>query len=545
MALDGILLNKVVPELSQSFPIRIQKIWDISSTEILFQTYGANGKQHLLISTHSVYNRILFSKRDYPTNSEPSSFVMVLRKYLEGATMESIEQFELDRWCHINIKRLNNLGDVEYLTLYVELMGQYANVILVNSDNKIIDALKRIAPSDTNRRTVHPGAEFVPIPSQTKDNPFETDKIDPEKSLVQQFSGFSPFLAKEVEYRMQQGETFKDIMQEIKDSKSLYIANQNNEAVFHCIELKSCGKNQQYGIFEGFDILYYHKEERERIKQITGDIYHLSNRQLKHYKQKLPRLKSELDLANDCDKYKTYGDLLYTYNISDTKGQKEIELEDYENGNTVVVPLDEKLDGKQNAKKHYQKYKKLKKGQSYIQEQIDICENEINYFEGIMQQLDQADFYTAIEIKDELMQQGYIKNNQKAKKKAKKQKLNIITITLPTGTDLTFGKNNLQNDEITWHIAKRNEYWFHAKDYHGSHVVLHTDNPSEEDIRYAAMVAAYYSKGRLSSSVPVNYCEVKALKKIPGAKPGMVQLTNYKTIYIDPDEDVISSLIDS
>ncbi len=545
MALDGILLHKVVPEIAKSFPLRIQKIWDISNTEILFQTHGEDGKKQLLISCHSVYNRILFSKRNYPTPSEPRSFVMVLRKYLEGSIMETIEQFGLDRWCVIQIRRRNNLGDIEYLKLYVELMGQYANMILVNNEGKIIDALKRIAPSETNNRIIHPGAMFEPIKAQMKEDPFVVQEINPDKSLVAQFAGFSPFLAKEVEYRLANGESFHDIMQEIEKSNQLFIANHNNEAVFHCIELKSCGLNKSYPFFEGFDILYYHKEEKERIKQVTGDIYHLTNRQLKHYRQKLPRLMNELDQAIDCDKYNKYGELLYTYNITDTKGQSEIILKDYESDSDIKIPLDAKLDGKQNAKKYYQKYKKLKKGQTYIQEQIDICNNEINYFEGILQQLEQADYYTAIEIKDELTQLGYIKAKTNNKKKAKKQKLSIVQIQTDENTLISIGKNNLQNDELTWHIAKRNEYWFHAKDYHGAHVILHKDTPSEDDIRLCAMLAAYYSKGRMSSSVPVNYCQVKNLKKIPGAKPGMVQLTNYKTIYIDPDEEIIQSLIPS
>ena len=178
MALDGIFLSKIVPELKKSFPLRIQKIWDISNTEILFQVHGTNGKQQLLISTHSLYNRILFSKQNYPTPNEPSNFTMLLRKYLEGAFMESIEQFELDRWLTINIRRHNSIGDTEYLKLYVELMGKYANIILVNEDNKIIDAMKRIPPFENNRRTIHPGALFTPTDPQEKKNPYINYEID-------------------------------------------------------------------------------------------------------------------------------------------------------------------------------------------------------------------------------------------------------------------------------------------------------------------------------------------------------------------------------
>jgi len=540
MSLDGILLHKIIPEIQSSLPMRIQKIWEISNTEILFQTHGDNGKQQLLISCHSVYNRLLLTKRSYPTPSEPGNFVMVLRKYLEGATIESIEQAELDRWCVMAIKHHNNLGDLESLSLYVELMGKYANVILVSADGKIIDALKRIPPFENSRRIVQTGAVFEPTPSQEKKDPFTTNTVDPDVPLTKQFGGFSPFLSKEVEYRMAHGQSFSSIMQEIEQSKSLFIANDKDEPVFHCIALHSYGACREYPLFEGFDILYYHREEKDRIKQISGDIYHFCTRQLKHQQQKLPRLLKELDDAKDCDKWRLYGELLYTYNITDTKGTNTITLTSYEDETPVTIPLDPKLDGRGNAKRCYTKYNKLKKGQTYLQEQIALCENEISYFEGLLEQLDQADFNTAYEIRQELMKQGYLKeqkNKRRPTKKKKEDLPHISEVTAEDGTKISYGRNNLQNDALTWHVAKKNETWLHAKDYHGAHVVIHSETPSEQTLRLAANIAAYYSKGRSSSSVPVNYCPVHNLKKIPGGKPGMVQLGAYKTIYIDPDMD--------
>ncbi|MBQ9823688.1 MAG: NFACT family protein [Solobacterium sp.] len=546
MALDGILLSKIIPEIQKGLPLRIQKIWDISSTEILFQTHGPLGKKQLLISCHSVYNRLLFTDRSYPTPNEPGNFVMLLRKYLEGGFIEEIEQAELDRWCLMKIRRRNSIGDIENWKLYVELMGKYANVILVNSEGKILDALKRIPPFENSRRTIFPGAMFEETPSQNKKNPFTETEIDPDQSLTKQFAGFSPFLSSEVEYRMARGQSFSSIMQEIRDSEKLFIANGNNEPVFHCIELTSKGTNRSYPLFEGFDILYYHREEKDRIKAITGDIYHFVNRQLKHQTQKLPRLLSEMDEAMDCDRWKTYGELLYAYNITDTKGMKEITLKSFEDDSDVIIPLDPRFDGKSNARKAYQKYTKLKKGQVYLEEQIRITEDEISYFTGLLEQLSQADFKTASEIRDELVSLGYLKETKKKNRKARNKKkdtpVSFTDITRPNGIVISFGRNNLQNEQLTWHAARKNEIWLHAKDYHGSHVVIHTADPDEETLRTAAKIAAWYSAGRMSSSVPVIWCPVKNLKKIPGAKPGMVQLGNYRTIYIDPDEDQISEL---
>ncbi|MCR5794874.1 MAG: NFACT family protein [Solobacterium sp.] len=544
MAIDGILMHKTIPLIQQVLPLRIQKIYEISNTEILFQTHGRAGKKQLLISCHSVYNRILFTERSYPTPQEPGNFVMLLRKYLEGSFIENIEQAGLDRWCKAVIRHVNMIGDIEYLYLYTELMGKYANVILVSQEGKIIDALKRIPPFENSRRTILPGAVFTETGPQDKKDPFVTSAIDPERSLTAQFSGFSPFLAKEAEYRMAHGETFADIMNEIEKSDSLYIANSKNEAVYHCIELKHIGECRRYPVMEGFDILYYHKEEKDRIKQISGDVFRFAARQLKHNRTKLPRLLEEYDESLDCDRYRKYGDLLFTYSYVNTKGRNSVTVTDYETDEPVDIPVDPKLSTADNARKAYQKYNKRKKGQTYLQEQIRLCENEISYFEGILEQLDQADFTSAAEIRDELIQQGYLSEKSFAKKSRRKKKDThpaVFNFTV-NGISVSFGRNNLQNDWLTWHAAAKSDIWMHAKDYHGSHLVIHSTDPDEDTVRKCAAVAAYYSAGRMSSSVPVVWCPVRNLKKIPGAKPGMVQLGSYRTIYIDPDPLLIEEL---
>ena len=436
MALDGILLSKIIPQIRAALPLRIQKIQDVSATELLFHTHGPQGRQQLLISCHSVYNRLMFTKRSYTAPYQPGNFVMVLRKYIEGAMITDIEQAELDRWCRMDIQRRNNLGDPETMYLYIELMGKYANVILINSENRIVDALKRIPPFENSRRTIHPGAVFPVTPSQNKKDPFSADTFDPEISLTRQFSGFSPFLSKEAEYRMEHGQSFADFMREIRESDRLYIAAEKQEPVFHCIELKHCGTNISYPLFEGFDVLYYRREEKDRIRQVSGDIYHFVSRQLKHQQQKLPRLLSELDDAKDCDRWKKYGDLLFTYQITDTKGTSSITLSDYETDTDIEIPLDPKLDGKANARKAYQRYNKLKKGQAYLQEQIRICEDEIAYFEGLIEQLDLADYETANEIQEELQRLGYLRNSQKKRKNSRKKKENRDTTKNDLGLTL-------------------------------------------------------------------------------------------------------------
>ena len=537
MALDGIILHKLITPVQDILPARVQKVYQVSTTEILFQLHGKQGKSQLFISCHSVYNRILLTNKNYPTPLEPNNFIMVLRKYLEGSTIESCFQAGLDRWCTFTVSHRNMLGDKETLRIIVELMGKYANLILVDPEDKIIDVLKRIPPFENSKRILMPNVTFVPMEAQDKKDPFKEHVVDSSVSLVKQFAGFSPLLAREAEFRMSLGQSFSSIMQSIENSNALYVAEEHPEINFHVIPLTHLGKVKQYPLMEGFESLYAQSEEKERIKQIAGDVYHVAKKELKHQSTKLPRLQKEYDTALDCDKYRLYGDLLYTYGITDTKGKKDIQLENYEDGKMITVPLDPKLDGNQNAKKAYTKYTKLKKGQTYLQEQIAICQNEIDYFTGVLEQLDIADFDTALEIKQELIKLGYMKEKQKSNKRKKKKESepNITTVTSPSGISVSYGKNNLQNEYLTWHKARKEEIWLHAKEYHGAHVIIHAPEADEATLRFAANLAAYYSSGRNSSSVPVNYCKVRQLKKIPGARPGMVQLTNYKTIYIDPE----------
>ncbi|MCH1940685.1 Rqc2 family fibronectin-binding protein [Holdemania massiliensis] len=547
MALDGLLLHALCRQFQEILPCKINKIHQISNTELLFHLRTQREKKNLLISCHSQYNRINLTDRAYPTPEEPSHFVMLLRKHLEGGLILSIEQGGLDRWLVMEVSLRNEIGDKVFRKLYVELMGKYANVILVDENNRILDALKRIPPFENTKRTIQPGAQFT-LPEQApKQNPFTALTVDFQQPLHQQFDGFSPLLGREVEARMHRGETFAEIMKQLENSDSLFITNTPKETQFHLIPLTQFEQPAKaYPLMEGMDVLYYHKEEKDRIRQMTGDLFKFVRKQLKHYRQKLPKLNDALQEALDCEKWREYGDLLYAYGQNIAKGTPSVTLNTFDQSQQVKIDLDVRFDGRGNAKKCFQKYNKGKKGQEHLLEQIALCEQEIEYFEGLEQQLELANFEDAREIREELAALGYMKPIQsKIRRNRKKAKAlpAITTIHLADGVTLYFGKNNLQNEALTFKLARKNDLWFHAKDFHGSHVVLDCEQPSEETLRCAAMVAAYYSKGRYSSSVPVNYCPIRNLKRVPGAKPGFVSLTSYKTIYIDPEEAVMDSLL--
>lgn len=528
MAIDGIILSKVKDNLCSHLPIRINKINSTSDTEVIFNVHSNKIRTNLVISLHSVYNHISLSNKNYTDFEEPSTFVMVLRKHITNGIITKIEQFDYDRYLLLHIRALNDIYDEKEYILSVELMGKYANLILVDKEsNKIIDAMKKIPPYLNNKRTILQGALFTLPDKQNKKDPYLDLDVNFDESLVKQVAGFSKQLENEIRYLKETIE-YKDIIEKIKQSDKLYVSENGD---YHVIPLTYLNKTyKEYEINEGFDVLYYQVNEKERIKTVTEDINKFVKRQIKHFDNKLVKLRQSLEDSLNLEEDKENGDLLFTYSDLDKKGLTQIEVVDYSD-NKKTIKLDPKLTIKQNANKYYNSYSKKRKGKVYIQEQIQIAENELEYFNALSEQLEIASYNDALEIKNELIKYGYLrKKNTKLKKR---KKINLYQVKIGDNT-ITFGKNNTQNDYLTFEFAKSNYTWFHAKDFHGSHLVVDSDNPSEEVIRACANLAAYFSKGRYSSSVPVNYCLAKNVKKIKGAKPGFVSIKNYKTIYIDP-----------
>lgn len=533
MALDGITLYKVKEDLDRYLPIRINRISQSSKTEIVFNVHANSIRTNLVMSFHSNYNHICLSDRTYTTYSDPSTFVMVLRKYILNGIIYKIEQFNYDRYLLMHIRARDELYDEKEYVLSVELMGKYANLILIDDENKIIDALKKIPPYENNRRTILSGAIFTYPDKQDKLDAFNTDTVNLEESFVKQFHGFSKLLEKEIRYRLKDN-SFNQIMNLIKQSNKLYLTKTDDSYEFHVIPLLHLEKPyEEYDIQKGFDEIYYRDDEKERIKNIADDLFKVVKRQIKHFDTKLVKLNESLEEALNLDEDKLYGDLLYMYEDLDKKGLNQIELKDYED-NTITIKLDPKLSIKANANKYYSTYQKKRKGRIFIEEQIQIAIDELTYFESLNEQLSIADYADALDIKEELAKFGYLKKTNNKNKK--KKKVNLYQIEVD-GHLITFGKNNIQNAYVSFEYAKPNYTWFHAKQYHGAHVVVDTNEPNEKIIRICANLAAYYSKGRYSSSVPVDYCLVKELKKIKGYKPGFVTFKNYKTIYIDPELD--------
>lgn len=544
MAYDGIMMHQVIDALNNTIHSgRINKIYQISKYEILLHVRANRQNVKLLLSCHPMYARIQLTNLDYPTPEQPNPLTMLFRKHLEGGYIKTIEQIELDRICHILFASHNEFGDYVEYHCYIEVMGKHSNIILCNQDGKIMDCVKRITPSMNTTRFLQPGAMYkLPPMMPNKQNPFTSEFIE-NTLLTKVYQGFSPILSREVLYRIDQGQSFIDSMHTIQQSQQLYISKIEDKEYFHVIPLTHLQTNTiEYSLFDGLDAHFYLIDQKERIKQQTSNLVKYVQNEYNKNVTKLQKLEQTLYESNNSDEYRIKGELLFSNLHLLKKGMSLIEVDNYYDNTIICIALDPKLDPKQNANKYYTKYQKAKNSISILNEQIELTKKEIEYFDGLLTLLDNASYYDALEIKEELENQGYLKKKkQKHIQKNKKPKFEIYYTK--DDIELCIGKNNLQNDYLTFKYASRYDTWFHVKDMPGSHVIVRKDELDEYTIRLASTIAAYFSKGKNSSSVPVNYTLVKNLKKPSGSKPGQVLLDSYKTIYIDPDEHCLEELI--
>lgn len=544
MALDGLMINKIVLDLKKYTPMRINKIYGVSNSELLFHVRTNKENKVLLINTEASSNRIHFTSRDYINKDHPNNFVMLLRKHLTNGRIIEIIQKDYDRFVWLKIENRNTIGDVVYFNIYLELLGRYSNMIVCDENDTILDATKRISPLENPNTTIVPGAKYILPASQNKLNPFETDKFDINESLVEQFSGFSPTLEKEFRYRIKNNETFDSIMNEIEKSNNLIISNKGRRFDFHTIELlHQKATYKSFPLHSGFDQLYYDIDQKQRIANETKDLAKFLSRELKKQKRKLVKLEEQYDNNQNAAINLKFGDLIITYQNKIKKGMKYTNLLDYETNKEITINLDEKLDAIANAQKYYKIYRKQTNSIKHLTNQIENTKNDIDYFLLLSDQLNYADINSAREMRQELIDNKYIfdKSKKKGNKKTKSPK--FMNINFDENTVIRVGKNNVQNDYVTFKASQRNDYWFHVQDYHGAHVVVSTNKLTKEVITLCANFAAYYSKARNSKNIPVNYTQVKNIKKIPKAALGMVSISNYQTVYIEVDKELIEKYI--
>ncbi|WP_034550118.1 NFACT RNA binding domain-containing protein [Carnobacterium funditum] len=567
MSFDGVFTHAMVDELKIGLKNgRVSKVQQPYKNEIVL-VMRANGKNHkLLLSAHPSYARIQLTDIPYENPSAPPNFCMVMRKHLEGAILEDIQQVGNDRMIHFTFKSRDELGDIQNVMLIVELMGRHSNLFLVEQDtNRIIDTIKHVPVSQNTFRTMMPGSTYVNPPYQDKADPFETGKTkaiqdvenEEELSLQQliqkEYQGIGSETAKELAYRSDgQLEKFQETMDSFVETIRIRkltptLTTMNKKIFFTPIPYVSLdGETETYPTLSILLDQYYQvKAEKDRVQQQASDLIHIVQVELQRNIKKMKKLKKtmqETELAND---YRLRGEILTAYLHELHKGQKEVTLPNfYDDDQPLTIHLNPRSTPSQNAQKFFSKYQKLKNAIIFVTEQIQLTNEEIDYLDSVSTQLELATPKDVAEIKEELVQQGYLrKKYKKNKKKQKKQKASSPDKYISSdGDTILVGKNNLQNDLLTMKTARKSDIWLHAKNIPGSHVIIQNNSPSEQTISEAANIAAYFSKSQLSASVPVDVVEVKKIKKPNGAKPGFVIYEGQQTVFVTPDKDLVKDL---
>lgn len=569
MAFDGITTKSISYELQYSIlGGKINKIFEPNKNEVLLSIY-ANGKNYALnICIDSNLYRIHLTTNAKPNPLNAPNFCMLLRKHLIGYKIKAISSNDnLERIIKIELEGYNELNDLTTKYLMVELMGKHSNIILLNDKFFIIDSLRHLDTLSNSYRDILPAHEYT-YPENVKNN-FYTIKSAEEfcnlvltnnvtnltNFLVGYFTGFSkPFIKNIIIKQNIRNTDFSkdDILKMYEylskilnnlDSNHVSLTKYSNEKgkLDYVIDLETKTSNLDINFY--IDDFYYNKEANNNYVSYRNNLLKLISHILKKYSLRLESINNKLKECENKDLYKLYGELITAnlYKFSKDYNSDKVELENYYDNNTILtIPLDNTISIANNAKKYFKKYNKLKNALEIVTLQKKETEEELQYIESIIYELEYAKNIQEVneiynEISENPIFKDYIQFNNKTNTK-KDANISTPREYHIDGFTVLVGKNNKQNDYLTTKLASPNDIWFHTKDIHGSHVILKnpSENISNDTLIKCAKLAAYYSKGRLSSNVPVDYCFVKYVKKPNGSKPGMVIYTNNKTLNVTP-----------
>ena len=572
MAFDTLCVKKIVSELSEKLlDARIDKIYQPEKDELLFAIRTKNETLHLVLSASANNARIHFTDKLKENPLTAPMFCMLLRKHLMGGRITAVSQPEFERIIEFEIESRDELGDLTKKHLIAEITGRNSNLILTNADYKIIDSIKRVDFTQSSVRQILPNMQYVLPPKQDK-TPVLSDEIKnvvldfsaegkkPENAIMDAVSGISPLTAREIVFSVLGTNSLllSEVSEENKQKLTLFVRDFAKNLNFSpCIVFDGNGKPaefsaiaiSQYG--KGFDIVFYNsmsevidafysrRDEIDRIRQKSSVITKLLKNNIERCAKKLSIQQKTLKDAENKEKYKIYGDLVTANIYKISKGDTSIILENYyEDGNPAVkIELMSNLSSSQNAQRYYKLYSKLKNAEIEVKKQITATLAELEYFESTLALTENLTLEADINaVKSELSELGYIKR-QKSAKRQKAVEAKPLHFISSDGFDIYVGKNNMQNDYLSLKFANSMDLWFHTKQIHGSHTVIKLGIKKEipeSTILEAAQLSAYYSKARQSSQVPVDYTQIKNVKKPNGAKPGMVIYDNYNTLYVTP-----------
>jgi predicted ribosome quality control (RQC) complex YloA/Tae2 family protein len=575
MSLDGFVTRAIVHELQSLVGARIHKIYQPTEHEVLLHVRRQGVNRKLLLSAHPSMPRLHFTEQTWTNPQEPPMFCMLLRKHCEGGIVEAVRQSGLERVVEFDIRHRDELGDLSIKRLVLEIMGRHSNLILLDpASGTIHDSIHHVTPAISSYRVVLPGAAYVAPPSQHKQDPLNAEKAEFERLLSESpkplaeltrqelanvllngYTGFSPLLAKEVVHRAEGDpaklwDAFAALIGDAKQQRyaPASVETDNGKTAFSVFELTHLtGKVQSFATAsECLDAFYKDKAERDLVRQRTTDLTRLLVNESAKNEKKLEKLRETLQEAEEADHYRKLGELLTAHLHAIRKGDASAEVIDYydEKQPVVSIPLDPQLTPNENAQRYFRKYNKLKNSRAVVAEQIAATEEELRYLASVLQGLETATPSDIEEIREELQEQGYIRQRGagKGERKKKQDRPALLCYTSSEGIPIFVGKNNTQNDYVTNRLGQPNDTWLHTKDIPGSHVLIRAAEYGERTLHEAAMLAAYYSKARESSGVPVDYTRIRHVRKPSGAKPGFVIYEGQRTLFVTPDEAAVKRL---
>ena len=579
---DGVVVKNMVDELSEILTGgRIDKIYQPEYDEILINIRAQGKNLKLVISANASYPRIHLTENTKENPSKPPVFCMLLRKHLVGGKITEISFHDFERIVVLHIDNIGELGDLTQKKLVVEIMGKHSNVILLNSEDKIVDSIKHIDKDISSVREIMPARSYSLPPAQDKISPEDLDvdslfeNTEDESNRIAKFllssiKGFSPLLCKEVCFRsgVEPDALIKNLSD--KDIKNIQISLNNivkeilssnfapciiwrdpdilKPLDFHCIKIT---QYQHVEFFDSInnvlDIFYSSKDNIERLTQKKASIFKVLNNSIDRCNKKITIYQDIMRESAERDKYKLFGELIISNIYCIPKNSEKVSLLNYYSSDNeyVEVPLDKNLLPQENAQKYFKKYTKSKTAYIHASKQLKETYLELEYLESVSHNLENCKNLSEIEeIREELILAGYLEAKRKNKNKKDTLKSTPLKYKSSDGLTIYVGKNNVQNDTLTLKTASSNDIWLHTKNIPGSHVIIRKQKGDipKSTLEEAALLAAYHSKAKMSAQVEVDYTTVKNVKKPKGAKPGMVTYVNYKTVFVTPHEELVNKL---
>lgn len=573
MSYDGIVTRALAKELNSELKLgKIEKIYQPQPEQLLLSIHTRSGRKLLFLSASGNHPAAYMVTEMTENPLTPPSFCMAMRKHLNAARITEISQSGSDRIINIDMETLDEMGFSVNRRLVVEIMGKHSNILLIDTGkNRIVDSIKHISYDSSRVRQILPGLEYTMPPVQDK-IPFDlvsasdikamvSGTMQPERSLLSGIQGISPVIAQCIASAgfagdQQTGAEFdaEAALGELKRiigstdpgscSPTVYRDKDGKPMDFHVTPLSVYESDSGLSptafesVSSACEYFYSHRASTNIVKQKSGDLIRLLKNMEDKLSLKLQRLNEDMLKAEDSDKYRLFGELL-TANIHMVPpGASTIKVTSYYDGSDVEIPLDPRFSPSRNAQNYYKKYSKCKTAVKEKAVQISETEKDLDYIRSTVAFAEQASTLEEVDlIRQELIDGGLIRYRSSRKKPAGgKKKPSPYEYTLPSGIKVLAGRNNVENDWLTTKRAGGSDIWLHTKDIPGSHVIilLEGKKASDEDLAQAAAIAAYHSKGRQSSNVPVDYTQIRHVKKPSGAKPGMVIFTHNKTLYVDP-----------